>query len=109
MIQKIKMILANFLFSSIGLREQLHALHVKQKVNSYQLDFLILNSDRKIRKKWNRMLTNKNSPFYLGNFKEDRVLANKYRISTGSRKFSYAGMEMDLEAKTGFKLPRNVS
>lgn len=40
-------------------------IKVTKKINE-QVDFLLFHSNKKMRRKWNRILTNTNSPFYIG-------------------------------------------
>ena len=56
-----------FLIKLLGLNESMHKVYVRQRILETQLDFLIKNSNRKIRRKWHRMLTRSKSPFYVGN------------------------------------------
>jgi len=55
-----------FLIHLFGIDQSLHALHVRQKCLETQLDYLLKTSNRKVRRKWYRMLTRKTSPFYIG-------------------------------------------
>lgn len=41
------------------------ANYLTKKFNA-QVDFLLFRSNKAMRRKWNRMLTNKRSPFYIG-------------------------------------------
>lgn len=56
-----------FLIKVLGLNESMHKVHIRQKVLETQLDYLIKNSNRKMRKKWGRMITRTGSKFYIGN------------------------------------------
>jgi len=54
-------------YKIFALGKNLHELRFKQKALETQLDWLIKNSNRRIRRKWYRILTRPRSPFYIGN------------------------------------------
>jgi hypothetical protein len=58
--------LRGFLIWLLGVDQSMHAVYRRQRILETQLDFLIRNSNRKIRRKWHRKLTRKTSPFYIG-------------------------------------------
>ena len=55
-----------FLIWLLGIDQSMHAVYRRQRILETQLDFLIKMSNRKIRRKWRRMLTRPTSPFYIG-------------------------------------------
>jgi hypothetical protein len=61
-----------FLIRFFGLDKSMHAIHQDQRILRAQLDFLIEHSNRKVRRKWKRMLTRKTSPFYIGDINDGR-------------------------------------
>lgn len=76
--QKIRAFLYRFLF----LGKQMHQMRRDINILNCQLDFILLNSNRKIRRKWKRVLTNKRSPFYIGSGDIKRIYQDKkYQIA----------------------------
>lgn len=58
--------LRGFLIRLLGIDRSMHAIYVRQKCLETQLDFLLKMTCRKTRRRWRRMLTHKQSPFYIG-------------------------------------------
>jgi len=58
--------ITSFLIRFLGVGQSMHAVYIRQRVLETQLDFLIKNSNRKIRRKWHRRLTRPTSPWYIG-------------------------------------------
>jgi ABC-type anion transport system duplicated permease subunit len=54
------------LFRIFAIEYNFHQIFMRQKALKTQLDFLLKMTNRKIRKKWRRILTRKTSPFYIG-------------------------------------------
>jgi hypothetical protein len=61
-----------FLIRFFGLDKSMHALYQRQLCLETQLDFLLRNHNRKVRRRWRRMLTRKTSPFYIGDIYDGR-------------------------------------
>lgn len=73
--------LISWFYAKTKLGQQLKDIRVKQKVLNCQLDYLMMNSNRKMRRKWSRMLNNPKSPFYIGDGSKPRIFGNtKYVI-----------------------------
>ena len=63
----------SFFYKWFFIGQNFHSLRARQKVCETQIDFLIRNSNRIMRRKWRRMLLNKRGPFYIG----DNALASE--------------------------------
>ena len=58
------MILA-WIYRVMHLGEQLKEIRQEQKILKTQFDYILACGNRGVRRKWKRMLTNVNSPFYI--------------------------------------------
>jgi hypothetical protein len=55
----------NWFWKYFFIGETVHSLHFADRVQRSQLNFLLRNSNRRMRRKWARMLNNSKSPFYI--------------------------------------------
>ena len=69
--------LKGWLIRWLGLGSSMHVVHQRQKILETQLDFLIRNSGRKLRRKWHRMITRRTSPNYVGKDIASDILSRK--------------------------------
>jgi hypothetical protein len=63
---KLRSKLTHFFYRIFYLEYNFYQINLHQKALETQLDFLLKMTNRKIRKKWQRILTRKTSPHYIG-------------------------------------------
>lgn len=56
-----------FILNKLHFFDKLNRIELEQRILKAQFDHLTSFSNKQIRRKWKRMLTNKRSPFYLFN------------------------------------------
>jgi len=61
----IVMNITGWIYRKLFLDNQLDKIRREQRILKAQFDHLTSFSNKAVRRKWKRMLTNKNSPFYL--------------------------------------------
>lgn len=65
-------LIRSFFYRFLAIDYNLHQIYQRQRILEIQLDFLMRNHKRTIRRKWFRMLTRRTSPFYIGDIYESR-------------------------------------
>jgi hypothetical protein len=56
----------SWLLKKLHLSQQLEEIRLQNRIINSKLDYMIKNSNRRIRRKWMRVAGNPKSPFYVG-------------------------------------------